>query len=72
MQDFRNYKVSIEKASNVLSFHPSGSVKSIVANLIDNMDKYEGWDNPLYSNIECLKAMDNGIEKRDLVGTASL
>src|SRR5438132_1502734 len=27
IQDFRNYKVSIEKACNVLSFHPSGDVK---------------------------------------------
>src|SRR5206468_273320 len=39
VQDFRNYKVSIEKAKNVLSFHPAGDVRSIVATLIDNMDK---------------------------------
>ena len=39
IQDFRNYKVSIEKAANVLSFHPAGSVRSIVDNLIENMDK---------------------------------
>src|SRR6202142_4570664 len=31
LQDFRNYKVSTEKAKNVLSFHPSGNVESIVA-----------------------------------------
>src|SRR5580698_9595930 len=36
IQDFRNYKVSIEKAKNVLSFHPSGDVKTIVGNLVDN------------------------------------
>ena len=30
IQDFRNYKVSIEKAKNVLSFHPNDDVKSIV------------------------------------------
>ncbi len=62
IQDFRNYKVSIEKAKNVLSFHPADEVKSIVANLIDNMDKSRDWDNPLYSNIDTFKAIENGIE----------
>jgi nucleoside-diphosphate-sugar epimerase len=70
MQDFRNYKVSIEKAKNMLSFHPSGSVQSVVDNLIDNLAKYDGWDNPAYSNIECFKAMESGIEIQELVGVA--
>jgi nucleoside-diphosphate-sugar epimerase len=61
IQDFRNYKVSTEKAANVLSFHASGSVKSIVDNLIDNMDKFKDWDNPLYSNIQSFKQMDSRI-----------
>src|SRR5271167_3312964 len=30
IEDFRNYKVSIEKAKNVLSFHSAGDVQSIV------------------------------------------
>jgi nucleoside-diphosphate-sugar epimerase len=72
MQDLRNYKVSIEKAKNVLSFHPSGNVESIVGNLIDNMDKYDGWDNPEYLNIECFRAMESGVEMHELVGTASV
>ena len=62
IQDFRNYKVSIQKAKNVLSFHPADEVKSIVANFIDNMDKCRDWDNPLYSNIDTFKAIENGIE----------
>ena len=68
MEDFRNYKVSTEKAKNVLSFHPSGDVKSIVGSLIDNMDEYEGWDNPAYSNIESFKLLENGVEIHDMVG----
>lgn len=67
MQDFRNYKVSTEKGKNVLSFHPSCDLKSIVGSLIDNMDKYEGWDNPRYSNIECFRALEHGIEMHDMV-----
>ncbi len=62
IQDFRNYKVSIETAKNVLSFHPAGDVKSIVMNLIDNMEKFQDWDNPLYSNIQAFKSLESGIE----------
>ena len=62
IQDFRNYKVSIEKAKNVLSFHPSGDAKSIVMNLIDNLDKFQDWDNSIYSNIQAFKSLEHGIE----------
>src|SRR5208282_4721827 len=62
IQDFRNYKVSIEKAKNVLSFHPAGDAKSIVVNLIENMDKFQDWDNPAYSNIQAFKSLESGIE----------
>jgi len=70
MEDFRNYKVSIEKAKNVLSFHPGGDVKSIVGSLIDNMKNYEGWDNPLYSNIESFRALESGIGIHDMAEAA--
>jgi len=62
VDDFRNYKVSIDKSKNVLSFHPADNVKSIVSNLIDNMDKCSDWDNPQYSNIASFKELENGIE----------
>jgi nucleoside-diphosphate-sugar epimerase len=62
IQDFRNYKVSIEKAKNVLSFHPNDDVRSIVGNLLDNLNGFEDWDNPLYSNIEMFKKLENLVE----------
>lgn len=68
IQDFRNYKVSTEKASNVLSFHPSGDVRSIVNGLIDNMDKFKDWDNPLYSNMQAFKQLDDGVEVHSVAG----
>ncbi|MDE3180148.1 MAG: NAD(P)-dependent oxidoreductase [Acidobacteriota bacterium] len=71
LEDFRNYKVSIEKAKNVLSFHPSSDVKSIVRSLIDHIDKYEGWDNPSYSNIECFRALESGAEIHRLAGATA-
>jgi nucleoside-diphosphate-sugar epimerase len=70
LDDFRNYKVSIQKASNVLSFHPSADVKSIVVSLIDNMNTYSGWDNPVYSNIEAFKALENSVEIPEMAGAA--
>jgi|SRR5579872_45566 len=70
IQDFRNYKVSIEKAANVLSFHPSGSVKSIVCNLIQNMAKFGDWENPAYSNIQVFRQIDNAIEMQPMAGAA--
>jgi len=66
IQDFRNYKVATDKAANVLSFHSMGNVRSIVFNLIDNFDSFRDLDNPLYSNIQCFKKIDNGIRVHDM------
>jgi nucleoside-diphosphate-sugar epimerase len=70
IQDFRNYKVSIQKAANVLSFHPSGNVKSIVDNLLDNKEQFQDWDNSAYSNIQVFKEIENGVEVHDMAGVA--
>ncbi len=58
IKDVRNYKVSVEKATNVLSFHPRHDVRSIVHNLIENMDRFSDWDNPLYYNILTFQALE--------------
>lgn len=69
--DVRNYKVSIERAKTVLSFHPHHSVKSIVHNLISNMDKCSDWDNPRYYNIQVFSELENvsAVAARSLAGT---
>jgi nucleoside-diphosphate-sugar epimerase len=71
IQDFRNYKVSTEKAANVLSFHPAGDVKSIVYELIANLKKFEDLDNPMYSNIQTFKKIENGILIHDMASTVT-
>jgi nucleoside-diphosphate-sugar epimerase len=68
IQDFRNYKVDTQKASNVLSFHPEGDVNSIVGTLVDNMQKFQDWDNPLYSNIQSFKMLDGALEVQSFAG----
>ena len=61
LQDFRNYKVSIEKAKTVLSFHPADDAKAIVRNLIENMEKFKDWENQAYYNIRVFKALDQQL-----------
>lgn len=55
MEDFRNYKVSIEKARNVLGFNPRFNIEDIVINLVDNVDYFKDIENPNYYNIEVFK-----------------
>ncbi|HUM47688.1 MAG TPA: hypothetical protein PLD84_12235, partial [Chitinophagales bacterium] len=55
VQDFRNYKVTSEKAMNMLSFKPTHSVESILDELVHNYDKFKDFDNPNYYNIQIFK-----------------
>jgi nucleoside-diphosphate-sugar epimerase len=55
IQDYRNYKVSIEKAKNMLSFKPKHDAESIVHDLIANRERFSDFDNPNYYNIQVFK-----------------
>jgi len=55
IQDYRNYKVSIEKAKKVLSFHPQNGVESIIEDLVANMDKFKDFNDMNYYNIQVFK-----------------
>jgi nucleoside-diphosphate-sugar epimerase len=59
VQDVRNYKVSFERAKNVLSFHPRQDVRSIVRHLIKYKDKISDWDNPAYYNIQTFRQIES-------------
>ncbi len=56
--ELRSYKVSIEKAAEELGFHPRADVASIVADLFAHLGEFEDFDNPLYSNIETFKRLE--------------
>jgi nucleoside-diphosphate-sugar epimerase len=58
VQDFRNYKVTSEKAANMLGFHPRFNVKDIVKELVENLDSFKDFDNPEYYNIRTFKDLD--------------
>lgn len=55
VKDFRNYKVSNQKAINILSFKPKHDVPAILDNLIGNLDKFKDFENPNYYNIQTFK-----------------
>lgn len=58
IQDYRNYKVSIQKARNVLSYKPRYDIDAIVKDLIKNYEKFKDFKNPYYFNIQIFKKLD--------------
>lgn len=58
VQDYRNYKVSIEKARTILSFKPRYEVRDIVNDLVKNMERFKDFDNPAYYNIKTFVSLD--------------
>jgi nucleoside-diphosphate-sugar epimerase len=66
LEDFRNYKVSFEKAKNVLSFHPQHDIRGIVFQLVREMNKFSDWENPVYYNIHMFKELENGLKSYEL------
>ena len=63
---FGTTRSQVQRAKNILSFHPQHDVKSIVRNLIANMSKCKDWDNPAYYNIQVFKQLE-AEEKAELV-----
>lgn len=60
IQDFRNYKVTWEKARNVLGFHPKHTVQDIIRSLAENYDKFKNFKDPNFYNIQTFKQIDGG------------
>jgi len=57
IQDYRNYKVSTEKARNVLSFKAKHGVEDIVCELIENREQFGDFSNDAYYNIRVFQAL---------------
>jgi len=58
IQDYRNYKVSIDKARTELGFQPSASLKDIVADLFVHRELFSDLDNDKYYNIKVFQKLD--------------
>ena len=55
--DFRNYKVSCDKAARVLGYVPKDDAGAIVDALFENFEKFKDFDNPEYYNIQIFKSI---------------
>ena len=60
IEDFRNYKVSIKKAREVLSFKPMYSVVDTIKSLVDHLDNFRDFENESYYNINTFKKLKHG------------
>ena len=60
MEDYRNYKVSIAKANEILSYKPRYSIPDTIKDLADNYSEFSDFDNQRYYNIQTFKALQHG------------
>ena len=57
VQDFRNYKVTIEKAKTLLGFQPQYSVEDIIEDLFAHVDSYGDFNQDNYYNIRVFQKL---------------
>jgi nucleoside-diphosphate-sugar epimerase len=58
IKDFRNYKVSFEKAKNILSFKPRFHVEDIVKELAEKKGTFGNFEDDRYYNIRIFKKIN--------------
>lgn len=51
VQDFRNYKVTFERARTILGFTPQGSIRGIIHDLFSHKESFGNFNNVLYYNM---------------------
>ena len=57
IEDFRNYKVSIDKAKTYLGFQPQHTITDIIENLYEHKEKFEDYNNDQFYNIKVFKKL---------------
>lgn len=57
ISDFRNYKVTIDKAKTELGYQPRYDIKGIIDNLYDNKDKCKDYNKDEYYNVRVFKSL---------------
>ncbi len=58
VKDFRNYKVTVEKAKTTLGFIPKHTVQDTIDDLFANLDKFKDLENENYYNIRVFKKLN--------------
>jgi nucleoside-diphosphate-sugar epimerase len=55
IEDFRNYKVTIDKAKTYLGYQPRHAIEDIIDDLYENRAKFENYDDERFYNIRVFK-----------------
>ncbi len=58
IEDFRNYKVAIDKAGTYLGFQPQHTIESIIEDLYEHRASFEDYDNDKFYNIRVFKKLN--------------
>lgn len=61
IEDFRNYKVSLDKAKTHLGFQPQYTVNDIVQNLFENREYFKNYDDDAFYNIKVFKKINHSM-----------
>ncbi|PIP39098.1 MAG: hypothetical protein COX19_08995 [Desulfobacterales bacterium CG23_combo_of_CG06-09_8_20_14_all_51_8] len=57
-QDFRNYKVSFEKARTLLGYMPTENVSDMIESIYSRLDEYGDLDTERFYNIRVFKKLE--------------
>lgn len=57
IQDYRNYKVSIKKIMDVLSYKPMNNIDSIVKDVVDHIEEFGDFENDSFYNINTFQKL---------------
>lgn len=57
IEDFRNYKVSIDKAKTYLGFQPQYAIKDIIEDLYEHKESFDDYNNEQFYNIRVFKKL---------------
>ena len=58
IEDFRNYKVTIDKARTYLGYQPQHTIESIIEDLYEHRIRFEDYDNDQFYNIRVFKKLN--------------
>ena len=61
IEDFRNYKVTIDKAKTYLGFMPQFTVEDIIENLYEHKEYYGDYNKDEYYNIKIFKKLSQEV-----------
>ena len=60
VEDYRNYKVAIDKAKTYLGYQPQYAIEDIIEDLYENRAYFEDYDNDQYYNIRVFEKLKTG------------